>query len=124
MSDVFVLLKPREQWKRVHDRAQLEAAVEEEARRIPGLTFEFSQPIELRVNELVAGVRSDLAIRIYGDDLDILRKEGDEVLRAVQQLPGASDFKVQQISGLPSLEIVVDQQKVARYGINSGTSCM
>ena len=120
MSDVFVELKPHEQWKRAHTKAELEAEVADEARRIPGLTFTFSQPIELRVNELIAGVRSDIAIRIYGDDLDTLRREADEVLRAVQQLPGASDFKVQQVSGLPSLEILVDQDKVARYGINSG----
>ena len=120
MSDVFVELKPREQWKRAHTKAELEKAVAEECRRVPGLNFTFSQPIELRVNELVAGVRSDLAIRLYGDDLDILRSKADEVLRAVQQIPGASDFKVQQISGLPSLEIAVDQDKIARYGINSG----
>lgn len=120
MSDVFVELKPHEQWKRAHTKAELEAEVADEARRIPGLTFTFSQPIELRVNELIAGVRSDIAIRIYGDDIDTLRREADEVLRAVQQLPGASDFKVQQVSGLPSLEILVDQDKVARYGINSG----
>ena len=120
MSDVFVELKPRDQWKRVHSRAELETAVANEARRIPGLTFTFSQPIELRVNELIAGVRSDIAIRIYGEDLDVLKREADEVLNAVQKLPGASDFKVQQVSGLPSLEIVVDQDRVARYGINSG----
>ena len=120
MSDVFVQLKPREQWKRAHTKAELERAVAEECRRIPGLNFTFSQPIELRVNELVAGVRSDLAIRLYGDDLDTLRRKADETLAAVQQIPGASDFKVQQISGLPSLEIVVDQSKIARYGINSG----
>lgn len=120
MSDVFVELKPREEWKRASTKAELEKAVAEECRRIPGLNFTFSQPIELRVNELVAGVRSDLAIRLYGDDLDTLRRKADEVLRAVQQIPGASDFKVQQISGLPSLEIAVDQDKIARYGINSG----
>ena len=120
MSDVFVELKPHEQWKRAHSRAELETAVAEEARRIPGLTFTFSQPIELRVNELVAGVRSDIAIRIYGEDLDTLTREADEVLRAVQKFPGASDFKVQQVSGLPSLEVIVDQGKVARFGINSG----
>lgn len=119
MSDVFVELKPREQWRRAHTKAELERAVAEECRRIPGLNFTFSQPIELRVNELVAGVRSDLAIRLYGDDLDTLRRKADEVLVAVQQIPGASDFKVQQISGLPSLEIIVDQSKIARYGINS-----
>ena len=120
MSDVFVELKPHEQWKRAHSRAELETAVAEEARRIPGLTFTFSQPIELRVNELVAGVRSDIAIRIYGEDLDTLTREADEVLNAVQKFPGASDFKVQQVSGLPSLEVIVDQGKVARFGINSG----
>lgn len=120
MSDVFVELKPREQWKRAHTKAELERAVAEECRRIPGLNFTFSQPIELRVNELVAGVRSDLAIRLYGDDLDTLRRKADEVFGAVQEIPGATDFKVQQISGLPSVEIVVDQSKIARYGINSG----
>lgn len=120
MSDVFVTLKPHAQWKRVRSRAELETAIENEAKRIPGLTFTFSQPIELRVNELIAGVRSDLAIKIYGEDIDVLKAKADEVLNAVSKIPGASDFKVQQVSGLPSLEVIVDQDKVARFGINSG----
>ena len=87
--------------------------------RIPGLAFSFSQPIELRVNELIAGVRSDLAIKIFGDDLDVLRTTADEVVAAVSRIPGASGFKAQQVSGLPVLEIVVEPDRIARYGINS-----
>jgi cobalt-zinc-cadmium resistance protein CzcA len=119
ISDVIVTLKPHEQWKRARDKADLEAQMTALTNRIPGLAFTFTQPIELRVTELIAGVRSDLGIKIFGDDLDVLRQKADEVVAAVSQIPGASGFKAQQVTGLPVLEIVVEPDKAARYGINA-----
>ncbi len=119
VSDTVIMLKPHERWKRAADKAELEAKIAEEVNRIPGLAFGFSQPIELRVNELIAGVRSDIAIKVYGDDMDVLREKADEIVAAVSRLPGASGFKAQQVTGLPALEISVEPEQIARYGINS-----
>jgi cobalt-zinc-cadmium resistance protein CzcA len=119
ISDTFVMLKPREQWKVAKDKAILESKIADTLSRIPGLAFGFSQPIELRVNELIAGVRSDIAIKIYGDELDVLRGKADEVVAAVGKLQGASGFKAQQVMGLPALEIAVEPDQIARYGINA-----
>jgi len=119
ISDVIVMLKPPEKWKRAQTKADLEAQMTRVAQRLPGLAYGFSQPIELRVNELIAGVRSDLAIKIFGDDLDVLKRKADEVVAAVSRISGASEFKAQQVSGLPVLQVVVDPDRVARYGINS-----
>jgi cobalt-zinc-cadmium resistance protein CzcA len=119
VSDVLVLLHPHERWTRAHSRQELEAAIAQRLERIPGLMFSYSQPIEMRFNELIAGVRSDLAIKIFGDDLDALRTTADRVVEAVGRLPGASAFKAQLVSGLPVLQITVEPDRLARYGINS-----
>lgn len=119
ISDVFVMLKPKSEWTRADHKEELEAVMAEELERIPGLVYGFSQPIELRVNELVAGVRSDLAIMIFGDDLDVLSRMAEEVVGAVSRLEGASGFKAQQLEGMPQLEIVVRPEELARYNINA-----
>jgi len=119
VSDVIVTLKPQEQWTRARSKADLEAQMTALTNRFPGLAFTYTQPIELRVNELIAGVRSDLAIKIFGDDLDVLRQKADEVVAAVSRIPGASGFKAQQVTGLPVLQIVVEPDRAARYGINA-----
>jgi cobalt-zinc-cadmium resistance protein CzcA len=119
ISDVIVTLKPADQWKRARSKGELEAQMTALTNRIPGLAFTYTQPIELRVNELIAGVRSDLAIKIFGDDLDVLRQKADEVVAAVSGIPGASGFKAQQVMGLPVLQIVVEPDRMARYGINA-----
>jgi cobalt-zinc-cadmium resistance protein CzcA len=119
ISDTFIMLRPHERWKRAGGKAELEAKIAETVNRIPGLAFGFSQPIELRVNELIAGVRSDIAIKIYGDDMDLLREKADEVVAAVSRLNGASGFKAQQVTGLPALQIAVEPDQIARFGINS-----
>jgi cobalt-zinc-cadmium resistance protein CzcA len=119
VSDVLIMLKPQAGWTQATDKADLEAKIAEAVEVVPGLAFGFSQPIELRVNELIAGVRSDVAIKIYGDDMDVLRRKADEVVAAVSKLPGASEFKAQQVTGLPALEIVVRPEQLARYGINA-----
>lgn len=119
ISDIFVLLKPMDEWKKANTKSELESAMSEKLSKIPGLVYSFSQPIELRVNELIAGVRSDLAIKIYGDDLTKLSAAANDVVAAVSKLPGATGFKAQQLEGLPQLEITVRPDQLARYGINS-----
>ena len=119
ISDVFVMLKPEDEWTRVDSKEELEHAMGEALESLPGLFFSFSQPIELRVNELIAGVRSDLAIKIYGDDLEELSRLAEETVGRVSRLEGASGFKAQQLEGLPQLEIRVRPDQLARYGINS-----
>lgn len=119
ISDIFVMLHPELQWKSAKSKGELETKMSAALSRIPGLVFSFSQPIELRVNELIAGVRSDLAIKIYGDDLQQLDAIANRVVSAVSALPGAAGFKAQQLEGLPQLRISVIPEQLARYGINA-----
>ena len=118
LSDVYVELKPRSEWK-TKDRAEL---IEKMAKAlddgVPGAVFSFSQPIELRVSELISGVRSDVAIKLFGDDLDTLKSKAEEISRIVGKIPGAEDVKAEQVSGLPQLQIKADRAAIARYGIN------
>ncbi|MBX9856040.1 MAG: CusA/CzcA family heavy metal efflux RND transporter, partial [Gemmatimonadaceae bacterium] len=119
ISDIFVLLKPQDGWTRAESKAELETAMSTALNKIPGLVYSFSQPIELRVNELIAGVRSDLAIKIYGDDLAKLSDAANQVVAAVSKIEGATGFKAQQLEGLPQLEVTVLPEQLARYGINA-----
>lgn len=119
ISDIFIMLKPEDGWTKATTKSELEAAMSAALTPIPGLVFSFSQPIELRVNELIAGVRSDLAIKIYGDDLGELSRTAEAVVAEVSQLDGATGFKAQQLEGLPQLEVTVLPDQLARYGINS-----
>jgi len=119
ISDVFVMLKPPREWTRADSKEQLEEQMSEVLDHIPGMVYSFSQPIELRVNELIAGVRSDLAIKIYGEDLETLKRVADETVSAVSRLNGATGFKAQQLSGLPQLQVTVLPDQLARYGINA-----
>ncbi len=118
-SDVLVMLKPISGWKRATGRADLESKIADELARIPGLAFGFSQPIEMRVNELIAGVKSDIGIKIFGEDMEVLRRSAADVVAAISRIPGATGFKAQQVTGLPGLEIVIEPDKIARYGINA-----
>lgn len=118
-SDLYVGLKPLEEWKTAATKTELvekmSKALEE---RVPAATVSFSQPIELRVAELISGVRSDVAIKLYGDDLDVLKEKADEIVRSVQTIPGAEDVKAEATSGLPQLQIKPDRAAIARYGLN------
>lgn len=119
-SDIYVFLKPHEEWKSASSREDLIAkmdAVLKEA--IPGTIFSYSQPIELRMQELIAGVRSDIAISLYGDDLDVLKQKADEIVRVISQIRGAADTKAEQVAGLPSVRIHINREAIARYGINA-----
>lgn len=119
MSDVFVMLTDRSEWS-YSDKTELIEAMEEVLNRdVPGAAFGFSQPIELRVSELISGVRSDIAIQVYGEDLDELARVGEDIARAVSQVEGADDVKVEQVTGLPILTARVDRSALARHGINA-----
>ncbi len=119
MSDVFVILKPRDEWRYDSKEELIEAMEEHVNERIVGAAFGFSQPIELRVSELISGVRSDIAIKVFGDDLDDLLRVGEDIAEAVSGIEGASDVKVEQVSGLPILTIDVDQESIARHGVDA-----
>ncbi len=118
-SDVYVFLKPREQW-RMPDREQLIHEMEHKlAQRVPETRYGFSQPIENRVNDMIAGIKADVAVHIYGDDFDRMMAYGQRLLKLLTSLPGAADPKMAPRAGLPSLNIAVDREAVARYGINA-----
>ena len=120
LSDVYIFLTPRDEWTKAEDPAGLvraiEAALKEE---VPGQAYSFSQPIEMRTNELLEGVRSDVGVRVYGDDLEELGRVGDALARTVGEVPGARDVMADQVQGLPFLDVVVDQAALSRYGVSA-----
>ncbi|TWT11493.1 efflux RND transporter permease subunit [Reyranella sp. CPCC 100927] len=119
ISDGYIILKPRKEWP---DPAKPKAAVVEEIERaadgIPGSSYELSQPIQLRFNELISGVRSDVGVKIFGDDLDVLLQVAGQVQAVLQAVPGAADVKTEQVSGLPMLTVKLNRASLSRYGIN------
>ena len=120
VSDVYVTLKPREQWTTASTREGLIDAFNKAlTEKVPGNVFSYSQPIELRMQELIAGVRSDVAITLFGGDLDLLRQKADEIVRAVSQVKGAADVKAEQTGGQPYLRVEIRRDQIARYGINA-----
>ena len=120
LSDVFIILRPRSEWKTAHSRDELiekiNAALDKE---VPGVGFSYTQPIEMRFNELIAGVRSDVAVKIFGTDLDVLHRKGEEVAAVLNTVPGAADVRVEQTAGLPVINIKVDRNRLGRYGISA-----
>jgi cobalt-zinc-cadmium resistance protein CzcA len=119
VADGFVMLKPRSEWPDPRRSKQdLVAALEKAVKEIPGNNYEFTQPIQMRFNELIAGVRADVAIKVFGDDLDRLLETGEEIGEIVERIEGASDVKVEQVTGLPMLSITFDRTLMARYGLN------
>jgi heavy metal efflux system protein len=117
LTDIFISLKPRKGWTKATTQAELTTLIEKELRSIQGLKFAFSQPIEMRINEMLAGTRSDLAVKLYGDDLTVLKAKGEEIRRAMQDIPGVADLAVEQVIGQPVLQVKVKQDQLARYGI-------
>ncbi|MDD1978057.1 efflux RND transporter permease subunit [Pseudomonas tussilaginis] len=121
ISDSYVMLKPQGQWPDPNkSREQLIADIQRASARVPGSNYELSQPIQLRFNELISGVRSDVAVKVFGDDMDQLNRTAAQIAATLQAVPGASEVKVEQTSGLPVLTIEVDRDKAARYGLNVG----
>lgn len=118
-SDLYIGLKPPSEWTTAKTREALiekmSKALEE---RVPNASISFSQPIELRVSELISGVRSDIAIKLFGDDLDTLKETAEQINRVVSKVSGAEDVKVEAVSGLPQVQIIPNRKAIARYGIN------
>ncbi|MDD1149413.1 MULTISPECIES: efflux RND transporter permease subunit [Pseudomonas] len=121
ISDSYVMLKPKAQWPDPgKSREALIADIQRASALVPGSAYELSQPIQLRFNELISGVRSDVAVKVFGDDMTVLNKTANEIATALQGLSGASEVKVEQTSGLPVLTINIDRDKAARFGLNVG----
>jgi cobalt-zinc-cadmium resistance protein CzcA len=118
VSDTYVMLKPRSAWKKASTQEELAGAMEKVLEAHPGQSYEFSQPIELRFNELISGVRSDVALKIFGDDLELMLKSAAKVAAVLRKTPGVADLKVEQVTGLPVLTIDIDRATIARYGLN------
>ncbi|HEY2883409.1 MAG TPA: CusA/CzcA family heavy metal efflux RND transporter [Pirellulales bacterium] len=117
LTDMFMTLKPREQWKKAKTQAELTELVEADLRDLPGQRLEFLQPIEMRMNEMVTGIRSDVAVKLYGDDLDVLAAKGKEIEAILNTIPGAADVSTEQITGQPVLQIKLKQDELARHGV-------
>ncbi len=121
ISDSYVMLKPQSEWPDPSkSRETLVAELQQAAAGVPGSNYELSQPIQLRFNELVSGVRSDVAVKVFGDDMDVLNQTAAKIAATLQKVPGASEVKVEQTTGLPVLTINIDRDKAARYGLNVG----
>ena len=119
VADNFVILKPRDEWPdpgKTKDElvTEMETALEE----LPGNNYEFTQPIQMRFNELISGVRADLGIKVFGDDLDQLVLTANDILKAINQVPGAADARVEQVTGLPTLSVIPKRTALGRYGLN------
>lgn len=122
VADTFIMLKPRNKWPNPKKtKQQLVQEIEQAVQEIPGNNYEFTQPIQMRFNELISGVRSDVAVKVFGDDMSVLLKTADAMSVELKKIPGASDVKVEQVSGLPLLTIDIDRNALARYGLQIGS---
>lgn len=120
VADTFVMLKPRSEWPDPSkSKAELLAAIEKRVGDVPGNNYEFTQPIQMRFNELISGVRSDVGVKVFGDDLDTLLKIAGQVQAVVAAIPGAADVRTEQVSGLPVMTIKLDRAALARYGLSA-----
>ena len=119
MSDTYIMLRPPEQWDAPDKEALVAAMSEMVEHEFPSMRFSFSQPIELRTNELISGVRSDVALILYGEDLDVLAQRGDALVSVLSSIPGAADVSAEKTAGLPFLTIDVNREALGRYGANA-----
>ena len=117
LTDTFMSLKPRDMWKKAKTQAELTTLIEHYLRDMPGQKLAYLQPIEMRINEMTSGSRGDLAVKLYGDDLDTLVKKGDEIEAILSKIPGAADVSVEQVTGQPVLQIQLKQDELARHGV-------
>jgi cobalt-zinc-cadmium resistance protein CzcA len=121
LSDGYIMLKPDDAWPKPRKtRDQLRSEIEAALSELPGNAYEFSQPIQLRFNELISGVRSDVALKLFGDDMTVLNETGSRLAAALGEVPGATEVKLEQTSGLPVLSVAFDRDKLARYGVSLG----
>jgi cobalt-zinc-cadmium resistance protein CzcA len=118
VSDIFVSLKPRSEWKTASTKEGLVDKMRERLENVPGMSFSFSQPIALRVDELVSGVKSQVAVKLFGEDMDILKAKANDIAEAIKKIRGAADVQVEKVSGLAYLQVQINREAIARYGIN------
>ena len=121
LTDLFITLQPRSQWKKAATQAELTTKIDRELRDILGQKLAYSQPIEMRMNEMVSGVRADLGVKLFGDDFDVLVAKGNEIATVLSSIRGASEVSVEQITGQPVLQIKINQDQLARYGVSART---
>ncbi len=121
VADNFVMLKPQAEWPDpTRTKDDLVDAMQAAVGKVPGNNYEFTQPIQMRFNELLSGVRSDVAVKVFGDDMDTMNRTGGEIAEVLETIPGATAVKVEQTTGLPMLTIHIDREKTARLGVNVG----
>lgn len=119
VADIFIILKPKAEWPGPHHtKPELIAAMEQAVRKLPGNNYEFTQPIQMRFNELISGVRADVAVKVFGDNMDTLFTVAEQIEKILETVPGAADVKIEQLTGLPVLTIQPDRARLARYGLN------
>ncbi|MER2514062.1 MAG: CusA/CzcA family heavy metal efflux RND transporter [Nitrosomonas ureae] len=119
VADIFIILKPQSEWSgKYRNKEELITAMEQAVLKVPGNNYEFTQPIQMRFNELLSGVRADVAVKVFGDDLDVMLNVAEQIEKIVKAVPGAADVRIEQITGLPVLSIQMDRAKMARYGLN------
>ncbi|WP_422358898.1 CusA/CzcA family heavy metal efflux RND transporter [Reichenbachiella sp.] len=118
LADVFVILKPKEEWTSASSKDELVEKMKKTVEQIPGVNYEFTQPIEMRFNELLEGVREDIAIKLYGEDINILASKADEVAKIIAGTPGIGDMRVEATKGLPQMTVKYNRYKLAQYGLN------
>jgi cobalt-zinc-cadmium resistance protein CzcA len=117
LTDIYITLKPRNKWKKAQTQDELTELVERELRDIPGQKIAFEQPIEMRISEMETGIRADLGVILYGDDLGVLKSTAEAIERAMANIPGVADLAVEQVTGQPVLQVKVKQDELARYGV-------
>ena len=117
VSDLFITLKPQEEWTRASSQQELVAAIDAEVNDLPGMNRVFTQPIEMRANEMIAGIRADLGIKIFGDDLRVLEERAERISALVETIPGAADVTIEQLTGQPVFQLAVDRQRISRHDL-------
>ncbi|WP_400074194.1 CusA/CzcA family heavy metal efflux RND transporter [Zobellia russellii] len=118
IADIFAILKPQTEWESGRSKAELIQEIKEAISILPGVNYEFTQPIEMRFNELITGVREDVAIKIFGEDMEVLASKADEMGKLIANIPGVADMKVEATNGLPQITIHYNRSKLAQYGVS------
>ncbi len=118
LADIFVILAPKEDWVTTDSKEELVEMMKEDLENIPGVNYEFTQPIEMRFNELLEGVREDIAIKLYGEDIDLLAAKAEEISKIIAGTDGIGDMRVEATTGLPQMTVVYDRHKLAQYGLD------
>lgn len=121
LTDSYIMLKKRHEWRPGLTKDKLLEEIRSKAEEVPGQGYNFSQPIELRFNELISGVKADVGIKIFGDDLTVLKDKADEIAALIRKIPGAADVEVEQVDAIPVLQVDIDRESIARYGVSVAT---